>query len=98
MSPYEYDESSMIRLVIRISHSGANLDIELPLSTTGEAIVKHLIDQNQIPQRDKEGNPYVYELISRNNGKKLTLKKSLFDQKIGENDTLLLAPKLVAGK
>jgi uncharacterized ubiquitin-like protein YukD len=90
-------EANVINVVIRLIPSGDELDVELPLFTTGKEIVDELLDADAAPRTDYQGNPYVYRLVSKATGKEVSPEKSLMDIGVREGDTLLLTPQLVAG-
>ncbi|MDX1908562.1 MAG: hypothetical protein SF053_16110 [Bacteroidia bacterium] len=89
--------NAVIGLTIRIMPSGEELDVELPLYSTGKEIIDELLNQQVIPRNSPEGDPYVYKLASKSLGGELSQEKSLFDMNIRDKDTLLLTPRLVAG-
>ena len=93
----EYTETSVISLIVRLLPSGDELDVELPLYSTGKEIVNELLDAEVAPKFDPQGNPYIYKLISKATGKEIVPEKTLHSLTIREGDTLLLTPQLVAG-
>ena len=86
-----------INIVIRLMPSGDELDVELPVFTTGKEIMDHLLSEKAAPRSDQEGNPYVYELISKASNARIDDDKTLYDVGIQEGETLYFVPKLVAG-
>jgi WXG100 protein secretion system (Wss), protein YukD len=89
--------SESINIVIRLMPSGDELDVELPVFTTGKELVGQLLGENLAPRTDPEGNPYVYEIISKVSNVRLEDEKTLYDAGIREGETLYFVPKLVAG-
>jgi len=89
-----YDET--LDLIIRIQPEGQEFDIELPAYTTGKEIVEELLDEGLAPRHDPERQPYVYDLISKKEGK-IGEDKTLHDMGIRAGDTLYLSPRLNAG-
>lgn len=89
--------SNEISITIRLVHSGDELEVELPLYSTGKEIVEELLKGDIIPKTDPEGNPYVYKLVAKRSGVEVIPEKNLGDLGIQAGDTLLLTPKLIAG-
>jgi len=77
--------------------SGDELDVELPVFSTGRDITEELLSANVAPRTDPEGNPYIYEIISKASSVKIDEDKTLYDVGIREGETLYFVPKLVAG-
>jgi len=94
-----YTETTEIRVMIRLLPSGDDVEIELPLYSTGGEIVEALLEDSELnlPKNDPEGNPYVYKLFSKARNVEISPEKSLFDVGVREDEILLLMPKLVAG-
>lgn len=92
-------DAAVIDVVIRLLPGGDELEVELPLYTTGKEVIEELIrnavDLN-IPTRDSEGNPFTYELSSKG-GINVVPEKTLQELGIRSGDILFFAPKLVAG-
>jgi hypothetical protein len=86
-----------ISIIVRVMPRGDELEVELPLFSTGKEIIEELLSAEVAPRRDPENNPYVYELISKVANTKISDNKTLFDVGIRNGETLYLAPKLVAG-
>jgi uncharacterized ubiquitin-like protein YukD len=86
-----------LNIVIRLMPSGDELDVELPVFTTGKEIIDQLLAEDVAPRTDQEGNPYVYELISKASNARIDDDKTLYDVGIAEGETLYFVPKLVAG-
>ena len=57
--------NDVLNIVIRLMPSGDELDVELPKFSTGREITEELLSQDVAPRADPEGNPYIYELISK---------------------------------
>ena len=89
--------TDVIGIVIRVMPKGNELDVELPLFSTGKEIVDAMIQDGVAPRIDPEGNPYVYELFSKLSYTKIEDQKSLYDCGVQDGETLFLTPKLVAG-
>jgi len=89
--------SDVINIVIRLMPSGDELDVELPVFSTGRDITEELLSANVAPRTDPEGNPYIYEIISKASSVKIDEDKTLYDVGIREGETLYFVPKLVAG-
>jgi len=89
--------SDVINIVIRLMPSGDELDVELPVFSTGRDITEELLSASVAPRTDPEGNPYIYEIISKASNVKIEEDKTLYDVGIREGETLYFVPKLVAG-
>ena len=88
---------AVINITIRIMPKGDELDVELPEFSTGKQIAEELLSANVAPRTDPEGNPLIYELISKAGNIKIEDDKTLHDLNIGDGETLYLVPKMVAG-
>lgn len=86
-----------LNIVIRIMPNGDELDVELPVYSTGKEVVEELLAANVAPRVDGNGNPYIYELISKVNSVKVEEHKTLYDIGVRDGEIILLIPKLVAG-
>lgn len=87
-----------ISVVVRIYPSGEELDVELPLYSTGKDIIDELLNANLgIPKTDAQGNQYFYELFCKDISKTIVPEKTLADLGVQSGYRLLLTPKLVAG-
>ncbi|MEL7120631.1 MAG: EsaB/YukD family protein [Bacteroidota bacterium] len=86
-----------ISITVRIMPTGDEVEVELPLSTTGGEIIESLLDANYAPKTDPEGGPITYELISKMSNSKIGNDKTLQDVRVRAGETLYLTPKLVAG-
>lgn len=89
-----YDDN--LDLVIRVQPGGEEFDIESPAYTTGKEIIEELLDAELAPKYDPERQPYVYDLISKKEGK-IGEDKTLHDMNIKSGDMLYLSPRLNAG-
>lgn len=87
----------VINIIVRVMPKGDELEVELPLFSTGKEIIQELIGAGAAPRTDPEGNPYVYELISKMSNAKIGEEKTLYDVGVKNGEILYLAPKLVAG-
>ena len=86
-----------INVIVRILPQGDELDVELPIFSTGKDILDELLAADLVPKADPQGNPYSYQLITKDRGSEVDYSKTLTDQGVRDGNTLLLAPKLVAG-
>ncbi len=89
--------SEVMGIVVRVMPSGDELEVELPIYSTGKEIKEELLAAEVAPRVDPEGNPYVYDLIFKRKNVSIGDTKTLFDLQIQEGDTLYLAPRLVPG-
>lgn len=87
----------IINIAIRVMPNGDELDVELPVFSTGKDIIEELLNANVAPRMDNDGNPYVYELISKANNVRIGENKTLFDLGIQEGETIYFVPKITAG-
>lgn len=90
-------ETSVITVIIRLLPRGDELDVELPLFSTGKEIVEELLNADLVPRTDPQGNPYTYKLIHKDSSLEIVQEKTLFDLGVKDGNTLLLTPQLVAG-
>ena len=90
-------KSNKINIIIRILPKGEEVDVELDVTTTGKEIISELISNGLTPKNDPEGNPYIYELISKMNNVKINEDKTLLDSGIQDGTIIYVTPKLVAG-
>ena len=93
----DYNETQVISVIIRLMPSGDELDVELPLYSTGREIIEELKNGNLVPPNDPQGNPYTYKLVSKESGMEVVPEKSLFNLGVQDGNTLLLMPTIVAG-
>lgn len=93
----DYNETSVINVIIRLMPGGDELDVELPLFSTGKEIVEELLNSDLVPRNDPQGNPYTYKLVSKDSGMEIVPEKSLYSLGVKAGNTLLLMPELVAG-
>ena len=89
--------SDVINIAIRVMPKGDELEVELPVFSTGKDIIEELLTANVAPRHDGEGNPYVYELISKASTIKIEEHKTLYDLGIREGETIYFTPKISAG-
>ena len=87
-----------INLIVRILPGGDELDVELPPYTTVKEIIDELLNTSMVPRSDPQGNPYSYELALKGSQTKVMPEKTLNDIGVTNGATLLLMPRLVAGK
>ena len=86
-----------LNLIVRVMPSGDELDVQIPRFSTGKEIIEELLRAEVAPSSDGEGNPFVYELVSKKNQVRVDDNKTLHDLQINDGDTLLFIPNLVAG-
>ena len=55
--------TEVIAIIVRVMPSGDELEVELPIYSTGKEIKEELLSAEVAPRVDPEGNPYVYDLI-----------------------------------
>lgn len=90
--------ADVIKVIVRLLPSGDELDVELPLYSTGKEIVDELLNAGLgVERNDPQGNPYMYKLVLKDTGMEIVPEKTLYDLNVREGQTLLLTPKLVAG-
>ena len=89
--------TEVINITVRIMPSGDELEVELPIYSTGREIKEELLSAEVAPRTDPEGQPYVYDLIFKRKNIPIGDNKTLFDLEIENGDTLYLAPRLVPG-
>ena len=88
---------SDLNIVIRVMPNGDEFDVEVPNFSTGKDLVDGLLQKGVAPRNDPQGNPYIYELISKGKNVKISETKTLMDVGISNGDTIYFTPKLVAG-
>ena len=88
---------SILQLTIRIMPQGEEVEIEIPNITTGKELIKYLFERNLAPRYDTNGNPYIYELVSKKTNSKIYDDKSLKECFIKNDEIIYFMPKLVAG-
>lgn len=93
-----YNETTVISVIIRLMPGGDELDVELPLYSTGKEIIEELLNNGLVPTTDPQGNPYTYKLVSKETGQEVAQGQSLFNLGIKDGNTLLLMPNIVAGQ
>lgn len=91
------NKANEISIMLRILPKGEEVGADLHITTTGKEIISELVSNGIIPKNDPEGNPYVYELISKNNNAKISEDKTLLDSGIQDGAIIYVTPKLVAG-
>ncbi|MBN8682933.1 MAG: hypothetical protein J0L99_09770 [Chitinophagales bacterium] len=89
--------SDIINITIRVMPKGDELEVELPVFSTGKDIIEELLGASVAPRTDNEGQPYIYELISKSSNLKIGENKTLFDLGIRDGEAIYFVPKLVAG-
>jgi len=88
---------STILITIRVMPNGDEVEVDLPLNTSGKKIKSELMNAGVIQQRGSDGHPLVYKLIAKNTNNTLDDHKTLGDLGVQSGDTLILVPDLVAG-
>ncbi|MEL6671102.1 MAG: EsaB/YukD family protein [Bacteroidota bacterium] len=86
-----------ITISVRLPFDGTELEVELPLVSSGKQIINELIKGEMLPAKDPGGEPYVYKLIAKSSGDELRQEKTLGDAGVKNGDTLIVAPKVKAG-
>ena len=86
--------TDVINIAIRVMPKGDELEVELPVFSTGKDIIEELLNTKVVPLNDGEGNLYLYELIAKASSIKIGESKTLYDLGIREGETLYLVPKL----
>ena len=89
--------SKEITINVRLPFDGSELEVELPVISTGKQIIDELIKGEMLPERDQGGEPYVYKLISKSSGNEIRKEKTLADVGVSEGETLVVAPNVKAG-
>lgn len=89
--------NDVIGIVVRVMPSGDELEVELPIYSTGKEIKEELIEAGVAPRTDPEGVPYVYDLVFKRKNVSIGDNKTLYDLQIESGDTLFLAPRMNAG-
>ena len=86
-----------ITIILRVMPQGDELDIEVTdvTSTFGD-LKKILIEQGIAPASDLNGNPYVYEFVSKNTNKRCP-DEALVTATVGDGEVVYFMPKLLAG-
>jgi len=88
---------STIELTVRVQPTNDEVTVELDMYTSGKEIKKALISQDIAPSTDNQGNPIVYQLISKSSNKVIDDHKTLDDLGIREGETLFMIPAIAAG-
>lgn len=91
------EKKDHINIVIRIMPQGGEVEVELPLAATGAEIIRELMFSDVIPERDSEGNPIVYQLISSFSSQVIHDQDTLKSVGVQNGEILYCVPKLVAG-
>ncbi len=87
--------TDVINIAIRVMPKGDELEVELPVFSTGKDIIEELLNANVAPRHDGEGNINVYKLISKASNIKIGESKTLYDLGIREGETIYFVPELV---
>lgn len=86
-----------LNIIVRVMPGGEQFDVELPRFSTGQEILKGLLDQEVAPRTSQQGEPLFYELISKSSNVRIEEHKTLHDLGIRDGETIMLVPDLVAG-
>jgi uncharacterized ubiquitin-like protein YukD len=86
-----------ISIIIRVMPNGDELDVELPVLSTGKEIVEELLNANFAPRNDRLEEPFTYKICSKYRGIIIDENKTLYDIGIQDGDTIFLVPKIIAG-
>ena len=87
-------KSDVISLFVRILPSGDELEVELPIYTTGKEIKKELLNSGIVSTLDTYQNSVDYQLIFKRKNIVILDNKTIYDLGIENGDTIYLAPKL----
>ncbi|MEL6671103.1 MAG: EsaB/YukD family protein [Bacteroidota bacterium] len=87
-----------ITISVRLPFDGSELEVELPLVSSGKQILDELIKGEMLPANDPGGEPYVYKLISKSSGEELNQARTLGEAGVQSGDTLIVAPRVRAGR
>jgi len=90
------NSGDLINIEARIMPRGEVIGMELPLFSTGKEIIEACLEDDLLARTDQEGNPYVYEVITKKNVK-IDDNKTLFDVGLKENELIYIVPKMNAG-
>ena len=88
---------SNLSVIVRVMPGGEELDVNLPRYSTGKQITDELLKANVAPTTDPDGNPYVYDLVTKRENIRIETDKTLHDLGITDGETILFIPQLVAG-
>ena len=79
--------------------SGDELEVELPIYSTGKEITDELLNAEVAPRVGPEGNPYIYDLVLRDGGifKRISSNNTLWDYQVSSGDLFFFSPRLVPG-
>lgn len=88
---------SNLNVVVRVMPGGEELDVTLPRYSTGSQITDELLKAQVAPSTDPEGNPYVYDLVTKRDNIRIEPDKTLHDLGVSDGETILFIPQLVAG-
>lgn len=86
----------LITVEVRIQPGGEAMDVELPPFSTGKEIIDMFLEGEFIPEKDDQGNPYAYELVTKKNVR-VEEWSTLHECGVENGGLLYIAPKLVAG-
>lgn len=90
---------AIVNVIVREVMSGSEMDLELPLATTGREIIETLLSSDVgIYRVDPSGTPYTFKLTCKETGDTITDIMTLQVANVKEGYTLLLTPSLVAGR
>ena len=88
---------SNLNVIVRIMPGGEELDVKLPRHSTGNKITEELLGAKVAPSSDPDGNPYVYDLVTKRDNIRIEPDKTLHDLGINDGETILFIPQLIAG-
>lgn len=88
---------AQIELTVRVQPVGDEVTIELDEYTSGKEIKRELVAQDIAPPTDNQGNPIIYQLISKSSNQVIDDHKTLDDMGIRPGETLFMVPDMVAG-
>lgn len=87
----------VINIVVVVLPDAKELEIELPVYSTGAEIIESLVEEGIAPRKSPDGTPYEYDLIYKRTNKRLGDDKTLGDAGVQEGDKLIFSPKMEAG-
>lgn len=82
----EGDKSKRIQIIIFIIETGQELDVELPLSTTANDIIKTLRESDYLEKRESR-----YKILLKYRSEGMFSTESLWDANVSEGDRLVIS-------
>lgn len=87
---------SDLNLVVRVMPNGEEYDMTLSRFTTGSEITDQLLKAQVAPRVDSDGEPYLYELVTKGDHIRIGSNQSLHDLGISDGEIILFIPDLPA--